>query len=531
MRLPSLPHNAGLRQVPQDRFGGLDHREGAGDGAVYEMTNLTGDLFPLLASRRPRARLTTLVQPGGLFAWAELAWTDGDGFFYGGERRGTVSAGEKTFAALGARIVIFPDKAYYDTASGEFGSLESEWSGTGVSFTNGRLYGEKAACNTVQCTGAKWAQRFRAGDAVTISGCTRHKENNKTPVIREIDGDRLYFYENVFTLDGSDGDQGYTEPGTVTLRRAVPDLDFLCQNENRLWGCRDDTIYACKPGDPFNWNVFDGLDTDSYAVSTGSPGRFTAAVSYRGYPVFFKERGVYKVYGSIPSNFQVMGSASLGVAEGSGKSLAVAGETLFYLSPAGPAAYSGGIPQPIGKELGPGRLRNGAGGSDGLKYYLSAADEAGEWKLYVYDARTGLWHAQDDTHALGFALTDRLWLLNAQGEIWAADTEQGEGLTPEGPVAWQAVFADFTGGSPHRKGVVRLLVRLELDEGASAGAWLMFDADGQWRPAGTLTAARKRSFQLPIVPRRADSFRLKLAGTGGVRVQCITREYYAGSAR
>ena len=46
----------------------------------------------------------------------------------------------------------------------------------------------------------------RPGDAVTIAGCTKHTENNKTPVIREIDGDKMYFYEYVFTLDGDNGD-------------------------------------------------------------------------------------------------------------------------------------------------------------------------------------------------------------------------------------------------------------------------------------------------------------------------------------
>ena len=67
----------------------------------------------------------------------------------------------------------------------------------------------------------------------------------------------------------------------------MPELDFLCENENRLWGCKGDTIYASKLGDPFNWNVFDGVSTDSYAVDVGSAGDFTGCFAYRGYPVFF----------------------------------------------------------------------------------------------------------------------------------------------------------------------------------------------------------------------------------------------------
>ena len=29
----------------------------------------------------------------------------------------------------------------------------------------------------------------------------------------------------------------------VTLARTVPSMDFICVNENRMWGCKGDTIY------------------------------------------------------------------------------------------------------------------------------------------------------------------------------------------------------------------------------------------------------------------------------------------------
>ena len=78
-----------------------------------------------------------------------------------------------------------------------------------------------------------------------ISGATTHTENNKTAIIREIDGDNLRFYENTFTIsDGGDSE-------TLQLSRTVPELDYICENENRLWGCKGDTIYASKLGDIF----------------------------------------------------------------------------------------------------------------------------------------------------------------------------------------------------------------------------------------------------------------------------------------
>ena len=417
MKLPSIVYQDGIRKGTQVKFGGLNHNLGAGDGELWDMRNLTSDYYPLLASRGRRRLFRTLTKGNGLFSWDALAWADGTKFFYGGIERGSVEDSEKTFCALGAYLIILPDKKYYNTLTGEFGSLESEWAGTSLTFTNGKLFEEEAKANTIQCAGVDWSAYFKAGDAVTISGCTKHTENNKTPVIREIDGDKMYFYEYAFTLDGDKGETPYTESGNMTVRRTVPMLRYICENENRLWGCDDTTIYASKLGDPFNWNVFEGLDTDSYAVDTGSAGKFTGCVSFLGYPIFFKEDHIYKVYGSLPSNFEIMGSATLGVADGSGRSLAIAGETLFYLSRAGIMVYSGGIPQPIGSAFGMDRFKNAVGGSDGLKYYVSMTGPDGEL-LYVYDTQKGLWHTEDATKARYFARFGRnLFLLNDQGEV------------------------------------------------------------------------------------------------------------------
>ena len=533
MRLPAVQYADGIRQGKQDQFKGLNHNLGAKDGELWDMRNLTSDYYPLLATRAPRLLYKTLTAPGGLFSWEKLCWVDGTAFYYDGEQKGTVTAGEKTFAALGAYVVIFPDKAYYNTLTGEFGSLESTWSGPSITFTNGKLYDEDADANCIQASGVRWEDYFKAGDAVTISGCTKHPENNKTPIIREIDGDKLYFYEFAFTLDGEDGTTPYTETGTLTISRTVPDLKFVCENENRLWGCDDTTIYASKLGDIFNWNVFDGLATDSYSVDTGSAGNFTACISYMGYPIFFKEDHIYKVYGSIPTNFEVMGSATLGVAAGSAASLAVAGEVLFYLSRAGIMAYSGGIPQPVGAAFGVDQFRDAAAGSDGLKYYVSMQDQDGEWRLNVYDTQRGLWHIEDETHATHFARADgNLYMLSEDGKIWIVGRVQDppEGTTPEGTFAWMAEFADWYDDTPQKKGISKFLVRLEVDEGAEVKIYARYDSLGDWDLVDQLEANVKRSYILPIVPRRADHYRLKFEGTGGCRIYSLAREFYEGSA-
>lgn len=539
MKLPAMRFKDGIKKGKQVKFGGLNHNLGASDGELWDMKNLTGEHYPVLSSRKGRVKVNALTNPGGLFAHNGLAWVDGTGFYYKGERKGTVTAGQKSFAALGAYIIILPDKAYFNTLTDEFGSLEATWTGSSLTFTHGILYEEEAENNTIQCAGVDWAKYFKAGDAVSIEGCTRHPENNKTPIIREIDGDKLYFYEYVFTLDGDENDTAYTETGSLSIKREVPDLLYLCENENRLWGCDETTIYASKLGDVFNWNVFDGLETDSYAVTTGSAGHFTACLSYLGYPVFFKEDNIYKVYGDTPSKFQVMGSATLGVAQGCAGSLAVAGEVLFYLSNTGIVAYSGGIPRSAGDALGVERLQTAVAGSDGLNYYASI-QSGGAWRLYVYDTQRGAWYIEDEMHATHFARYEgTLYLLNEQGEIWTVGNPRTvpDG-TAEGAVEWAAEFADFyeyttyastSTAAPEKKGVGKFQIRLELDAGASAAVMIQYDSSGIWETVSTLTATQKRSFYLPVVPHRCDHYRLKLKGTGGCRVYSLTREYYVGS--
>ena len=600
MKLPEMTSRSSLRPSVQTAFGGLNHNLSAGDGELYAMKNLSGREFPLLTPRLQRGLLTTLSNPGGIGAGDEAWWADGTGFYYGGVRKGTVTAGAKTFAAMGRYILIFPDKKYYDAVDDVFGSMEESWQG-GAAFCSGTYAGVPARANTIRVSGAAWA--FRPGDALTLSGCVRHPENNKTLILREAEGDELRFDENALTLDRrwAFRPEGTTEAGTyhvkpedtalqvdlgsaldagdsllwdgtaitasiggvsstlvveagdggtellfaaepadceetaVTIARLVPDLDFLCVNENRLWGCKGDTIYASKLGDPFNFHVFEGLASDSWQSGTLDAGAFTGCVSYLGYPIFFKEEAVYKVYGDKPANYQWTPSARLGVKAGCHKSLAVAGETLFYLSRAGVCAYNGGIPALVSEALGANiQWQDAAAGSDGVRYYVSMSD--GEaWSLFVYDTRYRVWHREDASRALGFAFWDGgLSMLCADGRLWRLDGSRG---TAEGPVSWEAEFADFTrffettdSYSQNKKGLLRLQLRCALPAGSSLEALVMYDSDGEWHSAGTMEgAAVKHSENLPLILRRCDHFRLKLRGSGDAVVYSLTEVRYPGS--
>ena len=82
----------------------------------------------------------------------------------------------------------------------------------------------------------------------------------------------------------------------ITMERRIPDMEFLTECDNRVWGCssKENVIYSCKLGDPTNWYSYRGIAADSYAVTVGTDGAFTGAASCMGSVLFFKENVLHK---------------------------------------------------------------------------------------------------------------------------------------------------------------------------------------------------------------------------------------------
>ncbi len=527
-----MPNRDRIRKHQTIKFGGYDHNKSAQDGAIYDMQNMASDEYPLLATRKKRYKLRDLNSPRGIFAHDGVYVVEGTSLKLLGAQASddrviaSVSEGEKTFACLGPYVIVLPDKIYYNKDTRESGSLEVSYVGK-ATIGDGTYAGESAKANTITFSGASLTSLFREGDGITISGASE-ESNNGTFIVREVTDTKLIFYENTFTLSGSS-----VSENSLTVSRTMPELDFVCTNENRLWGCKGDTIYASKLGDPFNWNVYDGISTDSYAVDVGSAGDFTGCVSFLGYPIFFKEEHIYKVYGAKPSNFQVMGSASLGVAKNSHKSLAIAGEVLFYMSRAGIVAYSGGIPQNISAPLGGVKYMAVVAGSDGIKYYAQMFDTQGKPSVFVYDTRVNLWHRGDDDMWLGTAYHGGMIFVSLLGEgsLWLVGDPSGtyDGAILEDDFSSFVEFGDFVEGDPNKKGTSKIQIRAELDARASLAVDIMYDSSGVWEPVSTLRTPIKRSYYLPMIPRRSDHFKIRLTGHGGWTLYSLVRESYSGS--
>lgn len=327
------------------------------------------------------------------------------------------------------------------------------------------------------------------------------------------------------------------------VARKMPAMDFVIESGNRLWGCRYgvanngkivNEIYASKLGDPKNWNVFASISTDSYVASVGTDGQFTGAINYLGYPLFFKENCYHKVYGNFPSNYQVQTTACRGVQKGCSKSLAIVNETLFYKSRSDVCAYDGSLPTEVSSALGDKAYSDAVAGVLGNKYYISMKDEDGESHLFVYDTKKGMWHREDNTEVIEFC--------NCRGELYYIEpcptdvrsgtqikTVRGTGITDTSPVKWEAVTGIIGTDSPDKKYISRMDVRLSLNVGTKVIIYAEYDSSGVWEHIQTIDGTTLRTVAVSVRPKRCDHLRLKIAGSGDVKIFSICKNISQGS--
>lgn len=581
--LPSLPEGTVTRQMT-DTFSGYNHNLKIGEGEFFDTENLSSDHYPMLSTRRKRSVAATFQKPLGIFSKAALAYVDGSSLFYSGLDVTAYLTGkglalspntEKTMVGMGAYLVIFPDKLYINTTDfSDCGALEAsaETSGNieyalcrqdGTAYLdpvtsaappespdNGTLWMDtsgkthvlkeynKATSSWVtiptvytKISAAGIGRTFSQYDGVTISGCagnTQVEALNGSKLIQEKGDDYLVVIGLL--------DQSYVQAeGTVTVSRKVPDMDFVIECQNRLWGCKYglvdgktvNEISCCALGDFKNWSKFQGISTDSYTASVGSDGPFTGAVNYLGNPLFFKENHLHKVYVSNAGAHQIVDTQLRGVMKGSEKSLCAVGNRLLYLSRDGVCAYTGSLPTVISQKLGHTFYKDGVAGAIGSRYYISMADTEGKYSLFCCDTDNAVWYREDGTQAVGFAaIPGELYMLTADQKLIAINGTDGE---PEYDFSWYGASGLIGYTDVGQKYISRINLRVVLPAGSTAKLELQYDSDGIWHEAGTMVGKGTGSFLLPVRPRRCDHFRYRLSGTGKIRIYTLAKLYESGS--
>lgn len=570
--LPNLSQGA-LNRTMVDVFAGYNANLRCNEGEFSEMRNMTSEHYPVLSPRRKRDVIAEVGNPQGIICKDALGYVDGENLIYSGK---TFDLGLSTNAedcpkqliSMGAYLLIFPDKKYLNTADiTDYGDIEAHFisqegatttytmcNASAVEYenvyisaeapedkTNGeywldtsgethtlKVWSESASMWVsvattyikIQCEGI--GRQFSEGDGVKISGSVVEDLNN-TMVIQMVS-------DNYIVVIGI-LDNVVSQTDELRVSREVPVMEFVTEANNRIWGChygiKDgetvNEIYACKLGDFRNWNSFAGISTDSYAVTVGSDGVFTGAITHLGYPLFFKENCIHKIYGNAPSSYQVATTQCRGVQKGSNRSLAIVNEILYYKSATDICAFDGSLPQSISSALGYNTYSEVVGGSYKGKYYLSMKNTMGEYEMLVYDTYKGLWHVEDNTKAVGFAMCDHLLYYLNENQLVCV-----EGTTEE-DFEWMATTGVIGYEYPDMKYVSRFNLRMKIEEGTKVEVFTEYDSDGVWHPQGELIGKGTTTFTLPVIPIRCDHMRIRIVGQGECKIFSLAKILEIGS--
>ena len=597
MRFPKLQEVQRYRDMTTV-FGGYNHQISCDEGQFFDMKNMTSKYFPVLSPRQNRGIVKTLTNPQGILDKEDIWWIDDKELYRNGDKMilegvSLTDDAPKTLAKMGAYIIIMPDKVWCKTNDEdetlECGYMENkveiipgdsirfsicEASGKSIEWHDAEYYNTHEAKDgsymmSVNSNGQPSLKVYSASTSIWMTVASTYtqitasgigigfEKEDGVKITTDYIGDSL---DNIFINDEGDGkystntyivdktDDSITIPGiykgdvtdfmeiSLTVERSVPEMAFITECNNRLWGCSKDghEIYCCKLGDVKNWNCFRGVSTDSWAATIGSDGKFTGAITYLGYPMFFKEDGLIKISVSATGGHQTKETKCRGVQSGSSRSLSILNEILYYKSSTCVCGYTGSLPYSISDELGDVRYYDAVGGSIGDKYYLSMCDNSDEYNLFVYDSKNGIWCKEDNTNALAFCRhKDELYYIDNKdntmksigGTLLYDVPEKGT----EDKIDWFVESGAIGYSSPDNKYVGRINLRITLEFGTNVDFYLQYDSSGEWEHKFNMSGTGTRTYSVPIIPKRCDHFKYKIKGRGSCKIHSVTKTIEEGS--
>lgn len=593
MYYPSVAEDNNTRTLI-DTWLGYNHNYKIKNGEFYDMENLTSDNFPLLTPRKVRPLLAEGENIRGLlYSDNNICYLEGDTLHYSLQEIDLTpymdnvgGTQEQTLLRFGAYILIFPLGIYVNiynpSDSGRMRTRFEAEAGKEIHYSicdiNGNDYenvvesetapenpeegqywlntGENSGLNIWNKSQSMWQPvattyiRIRVQDAVltdyfaekdTIAMNTSIANINEGSQIQAIGTDYIVV---IGLMDTVTKTETTSESWTLRMERKIPTLDYVCTDKNRVWGCHYgysedgqmvNEIYCSKLGDFKNWYTYQGISTDSYAVSVGVTGEWTGCISFQGYPTFFKENAIFRIYGSFPAEYQVIQTDCRGVQQGSYKSLAVINEHLIYKSASDVVAFDGSSPVSISEVLGRDAMYYDAVGGGCLnKYHLVMQTAIGKRYYFVYDMQHGIWEKEDAISIKQFSATEN-------GQLYAITDKKVYGLGSTDNIAfsnkligeewvdWYAQTGEMGYETPDSKYVSKLSIRAFIPYRSEVSVQISYD-DRPFEDVGLLRGADNIASQkLDIVPMRCDHFRVMFSGHGDCRIYSMAITLENGS--
>lgn len=610
-----------------------------------DMQNMTNDYFPVLSNRKKRAVISKLVNPMGVMGGRYIAYVDDNDLYYNQAYIASLEKNnvERQLVMMGAYLCVFPDGIIYNTYTKEeptkiahaytsankvemrmckydgtdiekdktyIGKDEPShdeydyWLDTSQKEAVLKMYSNSYSMWTSVATtyikisveNEQIGKGFKEYDSVKITGIEVKgyndydfnwtEENKQHQIIYKCSDDYIMIAGLI--------DNIYEQTAPITVERTLPEMDFVCELDNRIWGCssKNHEIYACKQGDPTNWNAYAGLSTDSYAATVGTQDDFTGMASYAGYMFFFKEEGFHRLYGTQPSNYELVFKPCRGVQKGCSKSIAIVNEVLMYKARDAVVAYDGSI-NTVSENLGIEPYYEASAVAYRNKYYVSMRDADYKFRFYVYDITKNTWVIEDDIRVKYMTYANNgIYIINDSNELVVINNEviytklfpahTGIGneieLTLEGgkkvkcdpqyyfPISeegyiqtdypdredfgreyialkaddlasgtleknfeWYVVTGDLGLDNPFNKYLKRINIRFQLESGTKLKIEVEYDSSGAWEFVTEYYATKRKSYEIPIAVKRADHVRIKLSGWGDVKIFSIAKAVEQGS--
>lgn len=430
MELPALMFNPKTKK-PIIVLKGLNRKDLISDDELSSCRNISFSLHsPLISHRPPRETMNTLSSPQALFSVGDnLAWVDGTDFVYNGTVKGSVTADAKSMVNFNGKILIFPDKKYYDYGSDTFGTI---------------------------------------------------------------------------TDTGPD--------------HAVPDIDYVCQHMNRVFGVKGNTVYSSAWGKYNDWSTKAGVSTDSWAKDLASEGgNIVGIVSYQNHPVIFKEELMYEVYNNKP-DFVTQPVFKIGAL--SSGAMLEANKVLYFVDKGGVYSYRGGEPFLVSDKLNE-IYSDAVLGTDGRLLYVSLYNGMG-WNLYIYDTLEGKWWQEDDLQVIQFTKIDGYaHALSADGKLCKLNS--GTELFD-----WEIETNEMTDELFKNKDNRRIYVSLNLSSGSIANIYVKYD-NGGYVLVKSISRPGLWNTEIPLKPKMARNFQVKITGEGEFRFHGFQRDIATNS--
>lgn len=641
MYMPVLPYKESVKSKQTSVFYGLENRDNAREGSLAYCKGLSPLKYPALAVLKGRSELTDYAAPSNLYGWDKLVAVDGNGLYYDGVFLCNVTPGEKQFAVVNTKLIVWPDKIMVDLVNQQVTQMNAQTgslSGSEVTFTadsvtvalspllqtvstghkrignpytennnapcvrlytgavfsdgawsytsaeevteeqlfyhkadlttylNGRVilpsvteagaysfdsvfqvdqnrvwpapntdgvYGIITEVHTddepaisissvIWCVAklyrygennGKFTDFFSSGDVVSITGATNEANNVVRLKIESVADSKLTFAADTFTAG--------TQTAPISVQRAIPDLDYICAGENRLWGLSNTerAVYASGLGLPMNFYDTQGTSNDSYYLDFETKGDFTGICAYSGNILCWKEDMLHRIYGDYAAQYYMNTYNIRGVQAGAHKSLTIINEALYYLSRDGVMAYTGGTPELVSYALGDAQRSFVGAGSDGRLYHLCVRED-GEYRHLVYDPVMSLWLCEETELAAAFALTEGSFYVLAGGKAYQC----GQG----GRAAWSAELSPMDEDVFGKKDYKWLYLRYADGSSTALTAEVRTDG-GVWKTVYTGKLTGDGTLRIPLAPMRCDRLSLRLNGTGPLKLLSLRRDYRAGS--